>query len=201
MSYLEISAAKKVWLLGASTGGLEAIKKFLSGVPVSPEIAFIYAQHIADQQMATVLRMIKTQTGWPARLASTGQLIAPGSVTVISPQFDTRFCKRGWLLRLNSRWNSQYAPSIDRLAVGLAQVYKHNCGAIIFTGMGDDGIKGCQTIVDRGGAVWVQDPKDCTAPAMPRAIMQSNKVDFIGTVGQLVDKMRTDMEQMEACSQ
>ncbi len=201
MSYLNRPPAKKVWLLGASTGGLEVVKEFLSGVPVSPEIAFIYVQHIAEQQMDTVLRIIKTQTGWPVRLASTGQVIAPGSVTIISPRFDTRFCKRGWLLRLNSHWSSQYAPSIDRLAGGLALVYKDNCGVIIFTGMGDDGIKGCQTIVDRGGAVWVQDPKDCTAPAMPSAIMQSSKVDFIGTVSQLANKMRMDMEQMEACSQ
>ena len=90
---------------------------------------------------------------------------------------------------------------IDRLAIGIALLYKHNCGAIIFTGMGDDGEKGCQTTIDRGGIVWVQDPDSCTAPAMAAAVLRSNKVDFVGTPSQLAGRIRTEVEQMEACSQ
>ena len=81
--------AKKIWLLGASTGGLQAVRQFLSNVPVTSDLAFVYAQHIAGQQINTVLRMIETQTGWPARELSTGQFIRPGTVTVISPQYET----------------------------------------------------------------------------------------------------------------
>ena len=57
---------KMVWLLGASTGGLQAVKEFLSKVPVSKDIAFVYVQHIAEQQIDTLLRMIEKQTGWPS---------------------------------------------------------------------------------------------------------------------------------------
>ena len=145
-----------VWLLGASTGGLQAVKEFLSKVPVSKDIAFVYVQHIAEQQIDTLLRMIEKQTGWPAHQAATGQLIKPGTVTVISPEFETRLSKQGWMLCFSSRWQGHYAPSIDQMAARLALVYKRDCGAIIFTGMGDDGAKGCQTIKDRGGKVWVQ---------------------------------------------
>lgn len=190
-----------IWLLGASTGGLQAVQQFLSKVPVSNEVAFIYVQHIAVEQIDTLLRLIESQTGWPARQAVTGQLIKPGSVTLISPKFETRLSKQGWMLRFNSRWSGHYAPSIDQLAARLALVYKRNCGVIIFTGMGDDGAKGCQTIKDRGGKVWVQDPTDCTAPAMPEAVMQRNSADFVGNAGQLAQKMCMEMEQMEACSQ
>ena len=95
----------------------------------------------------------------------------------------------------------QYGPSIDRLASGIALLYRRNCGAIIFTGMGDDGSKGCQSIKDRGGLVWVQKPEGCTAPAMPTAVLSSSKVDFVGTVAQLADKIKTETLQMEACSQ
>ena len=193
--------AKRVWLLGASTGGLEAVVNFLSEVPVNNEVAFVYAQHIAEQQIDTVLRIISNQTGWPVKLAETGQALAAGVVTVISPRFDTRLCKSGRLLRFDSHWQGHYGPSIDRLAIGIALLYKHNCGAIIFTGMGDDGEKGCQTTIDRGGIVWVQDPDSCTAPAMPAAVLRSNKVHFVGTPSQLAGRIRTEVEQMEACSQ
>jgi chemosensory pili system protein ChpB (putative protein-glutamate methylesterase) len=193
--------AKRIWLLGASTGGLEVVVKFLSQIPLNHEIAFIYAQHIDEQQVETLQRIITNRTDWPVRLAATGQTMILGTVTVVSPRFDTRLCKRGWLLCFDSPWRGQYGPSIDRLAAGIAGLYRRNCGAIIFTGMGDDGCKGCQTIVDRGGLVWVQKPEGCTAPAMPTAVLSSSRVDFVGTVTQLADRIKMETLQMEACSQ
>ncbi|MGB0449679.1 MAG: chemotaxis protein CheB, partial [Porticoccaceae bacterium] len=89
---------QRIWLLGASTGGLQAVKNFLSSVPVNTELAFVYAQHIPGQQVATLLRMIESQTGWPAREPSTGHFIRLGTVTVISPQFETRVSREGWIL-------------------------------------------------------------------------------------------------------
>ena len=70
--------AKRIWLLGASTGGLQAVRQFLSSVPVNSDLAFVYAQHIPGQQIATVLRMIETQTGWPPASHPQGSLFAPG---------------------------------------------------------------------------------------------------------------------------
>lgn len=193
--------AKKVWLLGASTGGLQATCQFLSKIPLLDDLAFVYAQHIAVQQMAVLLKMIETHTGWPARVPSTGQLIKPGTVTVISPEFETRISKQGRVLRFASPWQGQYAPSIDQLANRLALLYRRDCGAIIFTGMGDDGARGCQAIKQYAGQVWVQEPSDCMVPAMPQAVMQRCKADFVGTVEELAERLNTDVVQMEACSQ
>ena len=69
---------KKVWLLGASTGGLQAIRQFLSQIPPRDDLAFVYAQHIGVQQTGVLLKMIETHTGWPARVPSTGEFIKPG---------------------------------------------------------------------------------------------------------------------------
>ena len=192
---------QRIWLLGASTGGLQAVKNFLSSVPVNTELAFVYAQHIPGQQVATLLRMIESQTGWPAREPSTGHFIRPGTVTVISPQFETRVSREGWILRFASTWRGQYAPSIDQLANRLAQLYRQDCGAIIFTGMGDDGARGCCAIKEYAGQVWVQDPGECTVPAMPEAVIERCETDFIGTVDQLANRISEDVNHMEMCSQ
>ena len=192
--------AKRIWLLGASTGGLQAVRQFLSNVPVTSDLAFVYAQHIGGQQMATVLRMIETQAGWPAREPSTGQFIRPGTVTLISPQFETRVSRQGWILRFGSSWQGRYAPSIDQLANRLAQLYRQNCGAIIFTGMGDDGARGCCAVKEYAGQVWVQDPLECTVPAMPQAVIERCETDFIGSVDQLASRISEDVNQMETCS-
>ena len=192
--------AKRIWLLGASAGGLQAVRQFLSNVPVTSDLAFVYAQHIGGQQMATVLRMIETQAGWPAREPSTGQFIRPGAVTLISPQFETRVSRQGWILRFGSSWQGHYAPSIDQLANRLAQLYRQNCGAIIFTGMGDDGATGCCAVKEYAGQVWVQDPLECTVPAMPQAVIERCETDFIGSVDQLASRISEDVNQMETCS-
>lgn len=192
--------AKRVWLLGASTGGLHAIKQFLAQIPVTRELAFVYAQHIAEQQMSTVLRMIETKTGWPAREPLTGQFIRPGTVTVISPQFETRVSKHGWVLRFASAWQGHYAPSIDQLANRLALLYRQDCGIIIFTGMGDDGARGCCAVKEYAGQVWVQDPQECTVPAMPQAVIQCCETDFVGSIDELANRISGDINQMEACS-
>jgi len=76
---------KNVWLLGASTGGLQAIRQFLSQISPRDDLAFVYAQHIGVQQVGVLLKMIETHAGWPARVPSTGEFIKPGTVTVISP--------------------------------------------------------------------------------------------------------------------
>jgi chemosensory pili system protein ChpB (putative protein-glutamate methylesterase) len=191
---------KRIWLLGASTGGLQAVRQFLSSVPPSDDLAFVYAQHIPGQQIATVLRMIETQTGWSAREPSTGHFIRPGTVTVISPQFETRVSREGWILRFASPWRGHYAPSIDQLANRLAQLYRQHSGAIIFTGMGDDGARGCCAIKEYAGQVWVQDPGDCTVPAMPQAVIQRCETDFIGSLDELASRINEDIDQMEACS-
>lgn len=176
------------------------MRRFLSQVPVSDELALVYVQHIAGQQMTAVLRMIEAHTGWKAREASASHFIKPAAVTVISPQFETRISRQGWILRFSSPWHGCYAPSIDQLANRLAQLYRHNCGAIIFTGMGDDGARGCQAIKEFGGQVWVQDPAECTVPAMPEAVIQRCKSDFIGTVDQLAQRLSAIIHHKEVCS-
>jgi chemosensory pili system protein ChpB (putative protein-glutamate methylesterase) len=104
-------------------------------------------------------------------------------------------------MRFASSWRGHYAPSIDQLANRLAQLYREDCGAIIFTGMGDDGARGCSAIKEYAGQVWVQDPLECTVPAMPQAVIQRCETDFIGSVNQLASRISEHETQMEACSQ
>lgn len=195
-----MEVAQSVWLLGASTGGLSAIKQFLQQVSPMADIGFVYAQHIDESQVGTLMRMIK-QTGWPVRQAVMGEFILPGGVTLIPPSHETRISKQGQLLRFSSPWHGHYAPSIDQLAKRLALLYKKNCGAIIFTGMGDDGAKGCQFIKDRGGKVWVQEPRECTASSMPESVIKRNCAQFVGTIAQLADKMSVEINRSETCCQ
>ena len=50
------------------------------------------------------------------------------------------------------------------------------------------------------GQVWVQDPSECTVPAMPQAVIERCETDFIGSVDQLANRVSEEINQMEVCS-
>lgn len=194
-----LNGPDKVWLLGASTGGLHAVRDFLKLVPPDQNIGLVYAQHIDAPQMATLQRMIESQTSWSARVAATGEQIAAGRVTLIPPDSETRISDRGQWLRFTSGWHGRYAPSVDQLAKRLSALYRENFGVIIFTGMGDDGARGCRLVKDKGGQVWVQEPSQCTAPSMPESVLQHQCADFVGSIEQLAGRFNTLVGQPQAC--
>lgn len=186
---MAVRATSNVWLLGASTGGLQAVTSFLRQIPRELDVAFVYVQHIDGQQLGTLRRIIEDGSRWPVREACTSNYIQAGTVTLIPPQHETRIGKQGQLLRFTSPWRDTYAPSINQIAKRMALVYQRSCGAIIFTGMGDDGVKGCREIRNRGGRVWVQDPAQCMAVSMPQAIIKSGLADRVASLDELASAL------------
>lgn len=182
--------AEKVWLLAASTGGLKAVRDFLFLVPKDVNVALVYVQHINMQQLYPLVRMVEKQAGWQADVGDNGNKLEYGKVTVISPQFETRVSKDGNMLRFTSPWDGVYSPSIDQVAKRIALLYGELSGAIIFTGMGNDGVKGCKAIKKAGGQVWVQDPSTCTVTAMPEAVIAAGYADYVGSVNLLADRFK-----------
>ncbi len=177
--------AKKVWVLAASTGGLEMVSKFLSQVPLAYDTGFVYVQHIESAQVPQLVRMIARTSQWRARLAENGHFIPAGFVTVVSPAEKLHIDNRGMMRVLDERWNGHYRPSIDHVAGDVARQYGVFGGMIVFTGMGDDGVIGARLLRRRGGRVWVQDPGTCMAPSMPEAVIGAQASQFTAGVDEL----------------
>lgn len=197
---MHIERAAAVWLLGASTGGHEAVIRFLKQVPVDIGLGFVYAQHIDGKQMGPLRRILEEGSGWWVKEAHTGDFIKSGQVTLISAECETRISKNGQLLRFTSPWREVYSPSVNQLAKRIALVYRQNGGVIVFTGMGDDGVKGCAEIRSRGGSVWVQDPKECLAVSMPNAVINSGAADFVAGINDLATAITTRYSALEVDS-
>ena len=64
-------------------------------------------------------------------------------------------------------------PAVDVLFRSAAQVYGAGVLAVVMTGMGQDGLKGCQAISQAGGRIMVQDPETCVVGSMPQAVLQA----------------------------
>jgi len=185
--------AKDVWLLAASTGGLTAVKQFLSQVKPTMGVGFVYAQHIEVEQAGQLVKTVERNSQWRAEMANTGRFAAEGYVTIIPPEEKVSIGKDGVLGITGESWSGRYKPSIDGICVELATYYQQCSGMIVFTGMGDDGVAGSKTIKDRGGNVWVQSPQTCTAPALPEGVIAYGEYDFSASIDELSCRFNTHM--------
>ena len=84
---------------------------------------------------------------------------------------------------------TRYTPSINMAINDVAIRYKKNAGAIIFSGMCDDGVEGCEILIKQGGQVWVQDPESCVISTMSESVTKRVAVTFSGTPEMLAQRL------------
>jgi len=177
--------AEIIWVLAASTGGLDAVGRFLTQVPPVAGVGLVYVQHITDAHVGQLLKMVSRLSDWKVEVGLDGTRFRERTVTVISPAAKVHMDVGGRLRILGYPWGGQYCPSIDHVAGLVAREYGAMASMIVFTGMGYDAVVGSRLIRHRGGEVWVQDPADCAARSMPETVISVQAVDFVGSVNQL----------------
>jgi chemosensory pili system protein ChpB (putative protein-glutamate methylesterase) len=184
----------KVWVLAASTGGIDAVTRFLKLVPCRENVALVYVQHIVEQQHPQLLKIVARNSNWRTRSVDYGSSLKGGWVTIPSPEERFDIDGEGLMGVVDSGgWQAPYRPNIDDVARQVATFYRHCSGLIVFTGMGGDGCKGAACVRDSGGQVWVQTPSSCAAIAMPEAVLGAGGVMFVGTVEELAEKFNQEI--------
>lgn len=189
--------ARNVWVLGASLGGPEAVKRFLKAIPADIPAAFILAQHLganfvrllADQlNRCTPLRVMPPQEGHV--LMHRDVVVAPvDERLLVNPIGNMEMTP---LQEIN-----KYTPSIDMVISDTAHRYGKRAGAIIFSGMGDDGKQGARRMLEAGGQVWVQSAESCVISSMPDHVRKHCAVSFVGNPEQLAKQLARHLENCE----
>lgn len=173
-------AARWVWVLGASVGGPQAVKAFLRHLPPSLPVAFILVQHIGPRFIEPLIQQISSVTPLQVSRAIQGMLLQHGQV-IVAPVEKRIVIQDGKLALYPMPPDMPYRPSIDDVILQVAVNYGPHGGAIIFSGMGDDGVKGCLELAARGGTVWAQDGESCLVSNMPDRVRETGVVSFSGS--------------------
>jgi chemosensory pili system protein ChpB (putative protein-glutamate methylesterase) len=184
----------KVWVLAASTGGIDAVTRFIKLVPCRQDVALVYVQHIVEQQHPQLLKIVARNSSWRTRGVDYGSSLKGGWVTIPSPEERFDIDEEGLMGVVDGGgWQPPYHPSIDDVARQVAGFYRQRSGLIVFTGMGSDACKGAVCVRDNGGQVWVQAPSSCAAIAMPEAVLGAVGGGFVGTVEELAEKFNQEL--------
>lgn len=173
--------AHYVWVLGASLGGPAAVKTFLDALPEGLPLAFILAQHIDagfQKVLAQVLgrhnqfNFVELVQGY--RLRHADVLIAPvEQVVSIDKEARIRFHK--------DDWEGPYSPSIDQVMDLTVDALSTRTGAILFSGMGNDGAIAGQKMKRLNVPVWAQTADTCASSSMPDSARAVGCVSFSGS--------------------
>lgn len=174
--------AKEIWVLAASTGGPEAVTRFLKTLPAKVEsVALVYVQHINPEISATLQRALVRNTTWAVLNCNRSQTLMEKCVYVVPPDHQVDFSSTGVIAPLAERWAGRYSPSADQVIARVARNFGKSCGAIIFSGMGDDGSRSCEYMRGSGGTIWAQSPLTCTVDSMPVCAMKTGHVTYQGS--------------------
>lgn len=173
--------AQNVWVIAASTGGPEAVAEFLQGVPQDlGGTALLYVQHIENHGHSNLCRVVAKHSCWAVQTIDTATVVREKTIYMVSPEQQFELSDGGVISPLSEPWGGRYRPSIDQVIAKVARAYRNRAGAIIFTGMGDDGANSCTLMHHRGGQVWVQLSTTCAIDSMPVSVEKKGCVGFSG---------------------
>jgi chemosensory pili system protein ChpB (putative protein-glutamate methylesterase) len=181
--------AQTVWVLGSSLGGPQALKQFLSSLPDTLPISFVIAQHIGKPFVELLAGQLDRVAAVRVMPAEAGRTLRMREVILVPVDKRFRLSVTGMVDLTDEPIRGPYKPCIDEVMEEVARCYGVHAGAIIFSGMGEDGAVGAKAINEAGGQVWAQDAESCVISSMPDATRKRSEVSFSGTPQQLAAQL------------
>ncbi len=156
--------------IGASAGGLEPIELLFDQLPPHSGAAFVLIQHLSPDFKSLMDQLLARHTAMPIVRVTEQTRIAANHVYLIPPRKEMIVADGELLLRDRDTEVPLNLP-IDVFLRSLATDYGSNSVAVILSGSGSDGAKGCVAVQEAGGLVVAQAPCTANFPSMPQAVI------------------------------
>ena len=174
-------------VIGASAGGLYALKKLLPALPATFPCPILVVQHISPKSDNYLTKMLNELSELSVKEADEKEPILPGTVYITPPDYHM-LVESDFTLSFSMEEKVNYSrPSIDVLFETAADVYGPHLLGIILTGANADGAFGLLAVKKRGGYTIVQHPDDAESPSMPRAAINTAKPHKILALNEIID--------------
>jgi len=182
-----IQTTDRVVVLGASTGGTEAIRFFLESLPHDAP-GMVIVQHMPESFTKAFASRLDSTCKVTVKEAENGDSVLQGRVLIAPGNLHTMLKRSGAKYYVQVREGplvSRHRPSVDVLFRSAARYAGSNTIAIIMTGMGDDGAKGMLEIKQAGGYTIAQDEPSCVVFGMPKEAIKLGAVKKVTSLTSL----------------
>jgi len=168
---------KDIIAIGASAGGIEALKTVVADLPADLPASIFIVVHIGIYGLGILPEILAHCGPLPASNANDWQKFQPGRIYVAPPDHHL-LLDRGGFMRITRGPKENFCrPAVDPLFRSAATEFGARVTGVVLTGGLDDGTAGLWAIKERGGTAIVQDPSEALAPSMPASALRHVAVD------------------------
>lgn len=178
----------KIVAIGVSTGGPDALAKLLPSFPANFPLPVVIAQHMPPIFTGLLAKRLATKCTLSVNEARSSELLAPSCIRIAPGDFHMVVQQENRCMRLRTHQGPREnfcRPSVDVLFRSVAAAYGPSCLGVILTGMGQDGLKGCEALCAAGASVIVQDEASSVVWGMPGFVVRAGLAEKILPLDQI----------------
>ena len=184
MSRRSATTSSKVEILaiGTSTGGPNALADLFLKFPADFPIPVVIVQHMPPIFTKLLANRLSARTALRFEEATSGSVLTPGCAWIAPGDFHLALKREPGGTRLllsQGPPENSCRPSVDVLFRSVAESYGAGVLGVVLTGMGQDGLRGCERIREAGGHVFVQDQATSVVWGMPGFVAKAGLADKV----------------------
>lgn len=168
--------------IGVSTGGPNALAEMLPELPAELPVPIVIVQHMPPVFTKTFAERLDTKCKLRVREASHGSELLAGHIWIAPGDFHLTVARMGTSFQLHTNQGpheNSCRPAVDVLFRSVATVYGSNALGIVLTGMGQDGLRGSESMAAAGARILAQDEASSVVWGMPSFIAKSGFCDKV----------------------
>jgi two-component system chemotaxis response regulator CheB len=178
--------------IGASTGGPNALATLLAQLPASFPVPILVVQHMPPLFTRLLAERLGARSAVRVREAGTDVPLAAGCAEVAPGGRHMEVVRAGGGVHIRLHEGppeNSCRPSVDVLLRSVAEVYGPHVLAVVLTGMGRDGLRGCERVAEAGGQILVQDEATSVVWGMPGAVAGAGLAERVLPVGEIASEV------------
>ncbi len=169
----------KVLVIGASTGGPQALHTIISHLPSNFPVPVICIQHISEGFLQGLVDWLAIKSQLPIAIAQEGELPRAGTVYFAPDKYHLELNSQGRFVYSATPPVGGHCPSITVTFKSVANFYGRATAGVLLTGMGRDGAEGMQAVARIGGLTIAQDEASCVVFGMPKEAIALGAAQYI----------------------
>jgi len=164
--------------IGASAGGVKALKDFFANVEPGHGLAYVVIVHLSENHESMLAEILQTGTKMPVSQVTETVTVEPDHVYVIPPTKHLEMVDGIIRLAERTQTHGRRVP-IDLFFRTLGEAYGKHAYAVVLSGAGNDGTMGIERVKEEGGLAFAQEPADAEYDSMPRSAIATELVDVV----------------------
>ena len=172
----------EVVAIGVSTGGPNALAEVIPALPAKLGVPVVVVQHMPPVFTRLLAERLASKSAVPVSEAVDGETLQPGHVYIAPGDFHMTLVRHGNEVRIALNQEppeNSCRPAVDPLFRSVSALYGNKCLGVVLTGMGRDGLRGCEVMREAGAQILAQDEETSVVWGMPGFVAKQGLADEV----------------------